>query len=87
MMTPKISPPVRELPERVVPPALRMEFPIDAETGEPAINPQTGKPDFFWDFERGSNPFPNAPQRYPLNPDVPAYAMSWGLCPRTAAFW
>ncbi|MGE5194228.1 MAG: hypothetical protein ACM3U2_17180 [Deltaproteobacteria bacterium] len=86
-MTPKISPPVRELPEAVVRPALRMEFPIDAETGQPAINPQTGKPDFFWDFERGSNPFPNAPQRFPSDPDITFSMPGWGFCLRTAAFW
>jgi hypothetical protein len=87
MMTPKISPPVREIPEIIVQPALRPESPIDADTGLPAVNPETGKVDFFLDFERGSNPFPNSPQRFPLNPDVPAYPMSWGLCSRAAGFW
>lgn len=66
MRNPKICPPVRQLPEEIVRPALRREFPIDADTGRPAVNPATGKPDYFWDFERGSNPFPNAPQRFPL---------------------
>jgi len=64
MMTPKICRPVRLLPEKIIAPALREEFPIDAKTGAPAINPQTGKPEFYWDYERGSNPFPTAPPHF-----------------------